>query len=125
MAETLGGSAAQAERSGKRGTTYDELLALAHDYGVENNALFVAAAKQYQLQQEVLEMIHATLQEDGEAVTTKEYVKGRENVCVHPLVAQLPKHVDSANKTLSTMLDIVQKLGRLASSEDGLNAFRI
>ena len=111
MAETRGGSAAQAERSGKRGTTYDELLALAHDYGVENNALFVAAAKQYQLQQEVLEMIHATLQEDGEAVTTKEYVKGRENILAHPLLKEIPKHSDAANRTASQILDIIIKLG--------------
>ena len=108
MAETRGGSAAQAERSGKRGTTYDELLALAHDYGVENNALFVAASKQYQLQQEVLEMIHATLQEDCEAVTTKEYVKGRQNLVANPAITEYNKTATAANGTVTTLIKIVE-----------------
>lgn len=125
MAETRKGRADKPAKSAKTATTYDELMALARTYGVDQNALFVSAAKQYQLQQEVLDMIRETLRTDGETVTTKEYVKGRENVCVHPLIAQLPKHVDSANRTLATMLDIVQKLGRQGSAEDGLNSFRI
>lgn len=125
MAEMRKGQAEKPGRSAKKATTYDELMALARNYGVDQNALFVSAAKQYQLQQEVLDMIRETLRTDGETVTTKEYVKGRENVCVHPLIAQLPKHVDSANRTLTTMLDIVQKLGRQSTSEDGLNSFRL
>ena len=125
MAETRKCRAEKPWESTKTGTTYDELMALARTYGVDQNALFVSAVKQYQLQQEVLDMIRETLRTDGETVTTKEYVKGRENVCVHPLIAQLPKHVDSANRTLATMLEIVQKLGRQGSAEDGLNSFRL
>ena len=109
---------------GTRGVTYAALMKMAKAYGVDKNALFVAAAKQYQMQAETLNMIRDTLKENGETVTTKEYVKGRENVCVHPLVAQLPKHADSANKTLATMLDIVQKLGKAYAGTDNLSQFR-
>lgn len=103
--------------------TYADLLRMAKSYGVEKNALFVSAAKQYELQQEVLDMIRKTLRDENQTTTTKEYVKGRENVCVHPLIQQLPKHVDSANKTLATMLDIIQKLGTPPTSGDKLGEF--
>lgn len=103
--------------------TYSELMRMAKKYGVEKNALFVQAAKQYELQKQVLEMIKEQLAQDGEMTTTKEYVKGRENVMVHPLVAQLPKHIDSANKTLATMLNIVQTLGAEKPAGDKLGEF--
>ena len=108
-------------------TTYDELMELAEQYGVENNALFVASAKQYSTQQKVIENIRQALEEEDNLMTTKEYVKGRMNVYANPLVRELPKHADSANKTLNTMLDIVIKLGKpLATGnsklEDLINA---
>ena len=93
-------------------TTFDELMELARSYGVENNALFVASAKQYSTQQKVIENIRSALDEEDNLMTTKEYVKGRVNVYANPLVRELPKHADSANKTLNTMLDIVLKLGK-------------
>ena len=39
----------------KKIATYDELLLMAKNYGVDKNALFLAAAKQYDLQQKVIE----------------------------------------------------------------------
>lgn len=96
----------------KQKTTYEDLLELARSYGVDNNALFVASAKQYSTQQKVIENIRKALDEEDNLMTTKEYVKGRVNVYANPLVRELPKHADSANKTLNTMLDIVLKLGR-------------
>ena len=49
-------------------TTYEELLRMAKQYGVDQNALFLAAAKQYDLQQRVIEMLKAGI-EDGELTT--------------------------------------------------------
>lgn len=103
--------------------TYDDLIGMAESYGVESNALFIAAARQYELQQQVIEKIRKEIIEADEATTTKEYVKGRENVCVHPLIQQLPKHLDSANRTLQTMLDIITKLGREQPKSDKLGEF--
>lgn len=94
-------------------TTYEDLMDLAKRYGVENNALFVASAKQYATQQKVIENIRNVLEEEDNLMTTKEYVKGVSNIYANPLVRELPKHADSANKTLNTMLDIVLKLGKL------------
>lgn len=104
-------------------STYADLIELAEKYGVSNNALFVSAAHQYELQSQILDMIRASLIDGGETIVTKEYVKGRENVCAHPLIQQLPKHIDSANKTLATMLDIVQKLGTPPAVGDKLKEF--
>lgn len=91
--------------------SYNKLILMAKQYGVEKNALFIAAANQYVLQQQVLEKIKESLDEDDECTVSKEYVKGRANLYVNPLLKELPKQSDSANKTLQTMLDIITKLG--------------
>lgn len=104
-------------------TTYDELMKLAREYGVENNALFRSAAEQYQIQIDTIRMIKDQLASDGSAVSTKEYVRGRENVYANPLIKELPRHTDSANRTLGTMLDVVSKLGHKIESESALATF--
>lgn len=68
-------------------------------------------------------MMKAQLDEDGSAVSSKEYVKGRENVYSNPLVKDLPRHLDSANRTLQTMLEIITKLGRKQEKESALAVF--
>lgn len=40
-----------------------------------------------------------------------------------PLVKELPKHMDIANKTLAQMCSIIEKLGREKQSESKLSAF--
>jgi hypothetical protein len=50
-------------------------------------------------------------------------VKGGENADVNPLTVQLPKYIDTANKTLSLMLDIIEKLGTSAPVGDKLGDF--
>lgn len=96
----------------RKAKTYSDLMKLAKNYGVDKNALFIQAAEQYAVQQMVIKQIKAALEEGDELLTSKEYVKGRENVYTHPLVRELPKHADSANKTLATMLEIITKLGK-------------
>lgn len=101
----------------KKITTYDELLRMAKSYGVENNALFLAAAKQYDLQQRVIEMLKEGI-EDGELTTSKTYIKGENNDYAAPLVKELPKHSDAANRTAGTILDIIVKLGRKTEDDE-------
>ena len=105
----------------KKKTTYAELLEMAKSYGVENNALFLAAAEQYDLQQRVIQMLKDGI-EDGDLTTKKTYLKGEANDYAAPLVKELPKHSDAANRTAGTILDIIVKLGRKAvDDEDGFN----
>ena len=103
----------------KKTTTYDELLKMAKSYGVDNNALFLAAAKQYDLQQKVIEMLKAGI-EDGDLTTEKTYLKGEKNEYAAPLVKELPKHSDAANRTAGIILDIVVKLGKPPAGDKGM-----
>ena len=97
--------------------TYPELLKMAKQYGVENNALFLAAAEQYDLQMRVIRMLKDGI-EDGDLTTSKTYIKGENNEYAAPLVKELPKHSDAANQTAGIILDIIVKLGRKAVDED-------
>lgn len=101
---------------------YDELIEMAEDYNVQDNAMFLAAANQYQVQQRVINLIEESI--DGADLTTeKTYLKGTTNSYASPLVKELPKHSDSANRTLQVMLDIVVKLGRKSEKESALSKF--
>ena len=103
----------------KKKTTYAELLEMAKSYGVENNALFLAAAEQYDLQQRVIQMLKDGI-EDGDLTTKKTYLKGEANDDAAPLVKELPKHSDAANRTAGTILDIIVKLGKPPETDNGL-----
>ena len=92
--------------------TYNSLMEMARRYQVDENELFIAAAKQFMIQRNVICKIEKQIKEDGGLVSSKEYVKGRENICAHPLVRELPKHADSANKTMAVMLDIIKTFGK-------------
>ena len=105
----------------KKSTTYADLLEMAKSYGVENNALFLAAAEQYDLQQRVISLLKEGI-EDGDLTTKKTYISGQANDYAAPLVKELPKHSDAANRTAGTILDIIVKLGRKAvEDEDPFN----
>ncbi|MEE1162581.1 MAG: hypothetical protein UHU21_02700, partial [Lachnospiraceae bacterium] len=111
LASKTGRSARKPAVSKKMPTTYEELLRMAKQYGVDQNALFLAAAKQYDLQQRVIEMLKAGI-EDGELTTSKTYIAGQSNDYAAPLVKELPKHSDAANRTAGIILDIIVKLGQ-------------
>jgi hypothetical protein len=92
---------------------------MAKQYGVDQNALFLAAAKQYDLQQRVIEMLKAGI-EESDLVTSKTYISGQANDYAAPLVKELPKHSDAANRTAGIILDIIVKLGKPPAEDDGL-----
>ena len=105
----------------KKGTTYEELLKMAKSYGVSENALFLAAAEQYDLQQKVIRLLKEGI-EDGDLTTQKSYIAGEKNDYAAPLVKELPKHSDAANRTAQTILDIIVKLGKpVEENENGFN----
>ena len=95
----------------KKEISFNDLIKMAENYGVADNALFVSAARQYEIQTKVIKSIEKILDE-ADLTVSKSYIKEVENVYANPLVKELPKHSDSANKTLAIMLDIIAKLGR-------------
>ena len=77
--------------------------------------------KMYDVQARVIQNIKKALdEEDGDLTTSKEYVKGRVNIYANPLVKELPKHADAANRTLQTMLTIIKELGKPPTPKDRL-----
>ena len=103
---------------------YDEIMRLAKTYGVDKNAFFVSAAERYAVQVEMINGIRKRIEEDGMMIEHRN-VKGDINADINPLTVQLPKYIDTANKTLSLMLDIVQRLGKIGVADDGLSGFRL
>ena len=70
-------------------TTYDRLIAFGKIYNVADGEDYKAAALTYAQEAALIAQMREQLSKDGQTVT-KEYVKGRENLCVHPLIQELP-----------------------------------
>lgn len=84
------------------------IMALAKEKHVDENALFLQTLKNYETVQSAIGKIDEEMQ--GETVlVSKEYVKGRENVYLHPGIKELSKLVDASNKTLDKLLLIIEK----------------
>ena len=102
--------------------TFDEIMEMAELYGVKDNVLFVTASKRYSGQLDMIEKIQTDLNKRG-LMITKVNTNGDDVPIANPLVAQLPKYNDTANKTLGVMLDIIQRLGTAAPAGDKLGDF--
>ena len=96
-------------------------MRLADQYGVKDNVLFVSAASRYAGQTKVIEEMQEALNEG--LIIKSIGSMGQEKVETNPLVVQLPKYNDTANKTLGVMLDIIQRLGKPAPAGDKLGEF--
>lgn len=108
----------------KKRMEYNDIMKLATACGVNKNAIFVSAAKRYAMQVATIESIRQQIEKDGLMIEHCN-VKGETNMDVNPLTVQLPKYIDTANKTLSLMLDIIGRLGRPSDPDgDSLNNFR-
>lgn len=106
-------------------TTFERLLTFGKAFEVDGDEDFKAAAMTYAEETALIASMRTQLRADGMTVT-KEYVKGRENVCVHPLIQEIPKHVDCANRTLSILGDIIKDRGRKQEEAmDGLTEFKL
>lgn len=95
----------------KKSKTYEELMTLAREYGVADNPVVQELAEKYDAQKKILDKIRRTLAKEG-LTTAKAYVKGRENLCSHPLLTEWPKNNDSARNTLDALGDAIVKFGR-------------
>ena len=106
----------------KQKLSFNDIMKLADQYGVKDNVLFVSAADRYAGQMEMIRKIQEDLSETGlifEVIGST----GQKKIEAHPMVAQLPKYNDTANKTLGVMLDIIARLGTAAPAGDKLGDF--
>lgn len=110
------------DKQREKRTDLNRLMKMAKEYGVDTNALFLSSLDIYMTQKQAIDMIREVFEVD-DVTTTKEYVKGRENVYLHPAIKELPRHTDAINKTTSQLLDIIKVLGYKSNDRDELIDF--
>lgn len=96
-----------------------EILRRATEKGVSGNFFFVTTFKRYQVQMQILTQLEKDIKETG-TTTTKTYVKGRENLCTNPAIAEYNKTSTAANSTVSTLIQIIEKLSEEQVKESKL-----
>ena len=89
----------------------EEILRRATEKGVSSNFFFVTTFKRYQVQMKILNELEKEINATG-ATVTKEYVKGRGNLYTNPAIGEYNKTATAANGTVSTLINIVEKLGK-------------
>ena len=83
-----------------------EILKKAQDRGASSSYFFLTTFQRYQRQLETLKALEQSIDEIGPTVV-KEYVKGRENICINPAITEYNKTATAANNTVSTLVKIV------------------
>ena len=86
-----------------------KFIALAKKYGVEKNFLFITTFENYIVQLNIIADLKKVINNEGN-ITKKEYVKGRENIYIHPATVEYRKAVESCNKTAALLMNIVLKM---------------
>ena len=87
----------------------NEILRNAEAQGVEGNFFFKTTFQRYLVQIKMLSELEQAIKDDGYLVE-KEYVKGRKNVYSHPAISDYNRTTDSANKTVSTLMKIIESM---------------
>ena len=97
----------------------NEILRRATEKGVSGHFFFVTTFKRYQVQMQILTSLEKEIRENGTTIT-KTYVKGRENLCTNPAIAEYNKTSTAANSTVSTLIQIIEKLSEEQVKESKL-----
>ena len=97
----------------------NEILRRATEKGVSSNFFFVTTFKRYQVQMQILTELEKEIKSTGTTIT-KTYVKGRENLCTNPAIAEYNKTSTAANSTVSTLIQIIEKLSEEQVKESKL-----
>ncbi len=84
-----------------------EILEKAKERGVEYSYLFITTFHKYQELTKRLKELQAAIEEDG-ATITKEYVKGRANLYVHPAVAAYNTTSRAADSAAALLLKYIE-----------------
>lgn len=92
------------------------ILQEAIERGYENDASFLTSYHLLEVQIEMLSSLEKSFREDG-ATITKEYVKGRENVYVHPAVDKYTKTSDSAFNKILKLREMMNQERELTSDD--------
>ena len=103
---------------------FKKLIDFAKIYQIDNEEDFREAARIYSEEAALIGKMRDILEEEG--LTVYKTYKTGDQLCAHPLLSELPRHVDSANKCLATMGEMVSKRGaKTEKAARALDAFRL
>lgn len=88
----------------------------------EQLLFFVTTWKAYQEQTAILEEL-AKKRQNMDTIVTKEYVKGRENIVINPVITEYNKTATARNNTASTLIKIITALNDLSLGNDAADEF--
>ncbi len=86
----------------------EEIMKAAENSGLQSNFFFLTTFERYRVQLRILKELESSIDSDGTLVT-KEYVKGRQNLYTNPAISEYNRTTDSANKTVSTLMRIINQ----------------
>ena len=103
---------------------YRKMISFGKIYQVEKEQDFIEAARIYAEEAGLIDQMRDRIAEDGLTVE-KTYKTGSVEVA-HPLLSELPRHVESANKCLTTIGNMIGERGaRVEKAARDLDAFRL
>lgn len=103
---------------------YKKMIKFGKSYQIDKEQDFIEAARIFAEESSLVDRMRDRIDEDGLTIM-KTYKTGEQDVA-HPLLAEIPRHVESANKCLATIGDIVMKRGaRTEKAARDLDAFRL
>lgn len=112
------------ERTSTVQQIFDKLITFGTAYNVQLDADFREAARNYAEESVLIAKMRDQIDKDG--LTTFKTYKTGDQMVAHPLIQEIPRHVDCANRTLSTISEILGTRGtkKEAVGED-LDQFRL
>ena len=103
---------------------FRKMLAFGKAYQIENEQDFIEAARIYAEEAYLISQMRDQIAEEGLTVV-KSYKTGDVPVA-HPLLSELPRHVESANKCLGTIGNMISDRGaKKERAARDLDAFRL
>ena len=103
---------------------YRKMIDFGKNYQVDKEQDFIEAARIYAEEAGLIDQIRDQIAEEGLTVM-KTYKTGDVPVA-HPLLSELPRHVESANKCLATIGNMIGERGaRVEKAARDLDAFRL
>ena len=103
---------------------YRKMITFGKAYQIAEEQDFIEAARIYSEEAGLIDQMRDRIAEDGLTVE-KTYKTGSVDVA-HPLLSELPRHVESANKCLATIGNMIGERGaRVEKAARDLDAFRL
>lgn len=96
------------------------ILEEAKERGFGDDPSFLTSYKMIEVQVDMLDNLEKSFKEDG-ATITKEYVKGRENIYVHPAIDKYTKISDSCFNKILKLKEMIDK--SVVEDDDVLNKY--